>query len=167
VPTHLFKVIRLTERSGAVYAAAFVIANRPIVDSKSLQDFLMPISFVETSAGLNLEGLKSNNDLCRRVDCSRRREIRLVRAWRSYARIQVATTLAEIAPLVSHALQGSYFDAVNPQLIDLVSRRVREFSSLPPEEASFYWFHPRRAQLRDVLVEIRKYSLVKLDRTKR
>jgi DNA/RNA endonuclease G (NUC1) len=128
VPSHLFKVVKLTDSMGIGYTAGFIIPNRPINESRPLTHYQASIEYIEGASGLDLTGLKSLFDLCYKVDCQRTKESKLVRAWRHYARIQMVSDIHFLSVLVSEALEENYFRSINPQLAILVRSKLNDSS---------------------------------------
>ena len=132
VPTHIFKVVKFHEESGQVFNAAFLFENCPCLVEQPLQDFKVDLSYLETVTGLDLTGMRADNDMFTSplfqdsfdaaVDSFSMQKLRL------QARVAVAEDVDELRSIVTDAAQAKLFGDHQLDLVDDVRSRAESFN---------------------------------------
>lgn len=137
VPTHLFKILALEVCGEPVSSSGFVMPNVPLNTRRSISDYRAEISDIEQVSGLNLAGLKCPSELCTVVLRAAKDTVENTQLWKYSLILRRAKNSKEIRMVVSKAIKKGLFTQRNPELINLVRMRLKEFSDDDPTELLF------------------------------
>jgi hypothetical protein len=129
VPTHLFKVIKMIRSNGVTASSGFIVPNAKCKTASDPLDFKTDLEKIEKAAGLDLSGLKADEELCEstgaRVECCMSAEDRITN-WRLAWRVKVADTIQEVRSAVRVAIKRKYFNKNNLNLVYFAVERAKE-----------------------------------------
>lgn len=137
VPTHLFKILALEICGKAVSSSAFVMPNIPLNTQRSISDYRADISDIEKVAGLNLAGLKCPTELCTVVLRAAKDTVENTQLWRYTLLLKRARNIKDVRKVVSKAIKKGLFTKRNPELVSLVTTRIKVFTDEDPVTALF------------------------------
>ena len=126
VPTHLFKILKLTYKGEDIGTAGFILPNLPLDTQRSISEYQVDLGQIEKAAGLNLNGMRCRFNLCEAVSAEEPSDSRLV--WKVTWKIKIAHSIDEIRSIVSEAIKQDIFTRSNFDLISTTHKRLVELT---------------------------------------
>ena len=134
VPTHLFKILKLTYQGESIGSSGFIIPNIPLSTQRSIADYQVDLAQIEKAAGLNLKGMRCKTNLCSAVMTAAESSADIPLVWKFTWRIKIARSIEEIRKLVIDAIKQQMFTRSNGELVRTTRKRLLDLTESEHED---------------------------------